>query len=81
MLTHRRPMNERARELQQQLIQAHGHVVDLFKHFLDIDPNTRYAECVCGYRTYISWRSRRSRPRYCRHCGRQVAPPLLEETQ
>lgn len=32
----------------------------------------------CGYITFISWRNRKTEPRYCRNCGSKIADPMLE---
>jgi len=33
----------------------------------------------CGFLTDISWKHNTSRPRFCRHCGAQIAEPIHRE--
>lgn len=30
----------------------------------------------CGHKTQVSWKNRRGHPRYCRHCGAQIAESM-----
>jgi hypothetical protein len=37
-------------------------------------------ECFeCGFVTTISWRRRKTEPRYCRNCGIMIRAPLFYE--
>ena len=41
-------------------------------------PETELIKCEeCGHETEISWRRRRSKPRFCRHCGAKIAEPQI----